>query len=224
MAMEWIKGDFQDMHYNAWEHQRRDLLDAFPIFSDYVEFSVKIKDLNRNKVIRYICFMYDKGSPLPKKIDNLLQMKLEAATLAGFDMDNLKRFSDEVNEMLAGKNKAVNHMIVRFLSFFHDINFMTYKMYKEKYFDVMVQLKESKDPKALETLLKSIKNLTTEIALLEGKIFYPEDTEYLIQAMYEQAEFEELELTPEHIADRLEKGIGIIENPPYGKYSGEKFE
>jgi len=224
MALTWIKNDFKDMHFNVWENQRRDLIEMFPVFADYVEFNVNIGKLNRNKVIRYVCFMYDKGSPLPKKIDNIWQMKLEAATLAGFEMDRQKRFSDDVNEMLAGKIKAVNHMIVRFLSFFHDINFMTYKMYKEKYFDVMVQLKESKDPKVLESLLKSVKTLTNEISLLEGKIFYPEDSEYLIQAMYEQAEFEELELTPEFIADRLEKGLPVVDNPPYGKYSGEKFE
>jgi hypothetical protein len=226
MAMEWIDNDFKKMHFNVWKNsaKNKNLLDVFPVFNDYLEFDVKLGKLNKNHVIRYICFMYDVGSPLPQKIENILKMKIESADLAGFKRDSNNEFSDEVNEFMVGGNNAVNHMIVRFLSLFHDISFLTYKVYKAKHYEVIAQLQTEKDPYKIEKLLKTSNLLVNDIASLSSKIFLPEDSNNLIQAMYEQAEFEASPITPEDIIERLEKGMGVVSNPPYGDFENEMFE
>ena len=226
MAMEWIDGDFKNMRFNVWKKSSRnkDLFEVFPVLNDYLEFGLKIGRLNRNQVIRYICFMYDIGSPLPLKIDNILKMKIEAADLAGFKRDSMNEFSSEVNLMLIGGNKIVNHMIVRFLSLSHDINFLTYKIYKAKHFEIMEKLADEKEPKNIESFLKTANSLLSNIDTLNAKIFMPEDSNNLIQAMYEQAEFEALPITPEEIIERLEKGLGIVNDPPYGEWEKEDFD
>jgi len=223
--MEWIDGDFASMKYNVWKNKSKNLIKSFPDFKDHPDiFGLSVGDLDKEKVIRYICLAYDKGSPLPDKIENILMMKMEAATLAGFRKSAGGAFREDVDEMIVGGNKTINHMVIRFLSFFHDLDFATLRMYKVKHFELLQKFGEESDPKSMENIMKTINTMADTVDTIKAKIFYPTETKQLIHDFYEQATFEELELTPEHIAERLASGKPISNDPPYGEdYQVEKY-
>lgn len=77
---------------------------------------------DKDKVIRYIVLLYDKGSPLVRRFSNLDTRKREAATLAGFNPEDpaLKsykefqdqEFTDMVVEFLIYQNNYTWTMLV----------------------------------------------------------------------------------------------------------------
>ena len=76
--MEYIESDFENMFLNVRKVKVGDnLLTAFPILKKYEEFSVKLKNLNKGLVIRYIAFAFDKHSPLTSIIDIMERRKEE---------------------------------------------------------------------------------------------------------------------------------------------------
>lgn len=229
--MQWIDEDFKNMYFNVWQLRKNaSVIKAFPVLGTYAEFQKEIK-LDYNKVLRYICFAYDKGTPLPGKMENLLKTKLEAAELAGFEKTD-KKFQDDVNKMILGKNNDINLMIVRFLSIFHDTDFMEFKTYKEAHFDIMDQIRnaDKSDSKKYSELLKVADTLSKYMSDRINNIFHPEETREQIMAMYEMVDYEELEITPEKIAERIASGQNIIDHPIYGdwtpddKYGPEDLE
>lgn len=225
MNYEWIEKDFEQMVYNPWKVPPNvHLTTVFPTLAMYSEFKSDVKPLAINKVLRYTMYMYDKGSPLISKIDSIYKQKIEAAKLAGFKMRPSGTFDDAVNKMMVGANHLVNHMIVRFLRLMRDEEFMQFRIYKEKLYASLQKMHETDDPKTLSSIIAVNKSLTSVIDDIKRDFFRAGDSEQLIEILYEQAEFEDLELTPEHIADRIQKGLDPVDYYPFGKdYKFEKY-
>lgn len=225
MKIEWIDRDFADMTFNPWiVPMDKDMLEVFPMLSMYPEFRVSPKPLNRNNVIRYICYMYDKGSPLLTKVDNIYKQKIEAATLAGFKMNEAGTFNGHVDSMMVGGNYKINHMIIRFLRLMRDEEFMQFRIYKEKLYSSLNKLQEIDDPKKLKEMIALTSSLTAVIDDLKKDFVDPFDSKKLIETLYEQAEFEDLGLSPEAIADRIAAGEDPVDIKPYGEdYKFDKY-
>ena len=218
MKIEWIDRDFNDMVYNPWKIPfNTHLKKVYPVLGLYPELDPKMKKLAVNKVLRYVMYMYDKGSPLITKIDGIYKQKIEAATLAGFKMRPSGTFDEEVNEMMVGYNHQVNHMIVRYLRLMRDEEFMQFRIYKEKLYTSLQKMQEIDDPKILASIISVNKSLTAVIDQIKVDFFRPGDAKQLIEVLYEQAEFEDLELTPEHITDRIQQGLAPVDYFPYGE-------
>ena len=218
MKIEWIDRDFADMMYNPWKlANNADLKKHFPNLSLYPEFNMDLKPLPPNKVIRYVMYMYDKGSPVIQKIDSIYKQKIEAAKLAGFKTKASGTFSNAVDEMMVGYNHKVNHMIVRYLRLMRDEEFMQFRIYKEKLYSSLQKMQDTDDPSTLSKIIAVNKSLTAVIDNIKVEFFQSGDAQQLIEVLYEQAEFEDLELTPEHIADRIEKGLAPVDVHPYGE-------
>lgn len=224
MAIDWLDKDFKDMTYNPMKVAKTvDLLDAWPTLAGYPEYNIELRPLNKNKTIRYIALMYDKGSPIYKKIDNIHKQKIEAATLAGFDKKASGTFPTIVDKMMVGLNPVVNHMIMRFLRMMRDEEFMQFRIYKEKLYSSLNKMQETDDPDELKKIILVNKELTNVIDSIKMEFVRPGDARQLIETMYEQAEFEDLEITPEIIAERISKGLNPVEYNPYGDWKLEKY-
>lgn len=71
-----------------------------------------------NKLIRYICFLYDPESPFQHDYQNLLERKEAAATAAGFNRDTNEEWPEHVEGFFNFQDKEVVSMILRFLKIF----------------------------------------------------------------------------------------------------------
>lgn len=232
--IQWIKSDFDQMHYNIWKAS--DPFKKYPEFLEYPEFMVEVENLNSKKIFKFIAFAFDKGSPLPKKLPDLINMKMEAAELAGFDRTE-GMFKDEVMDMIAGLNPIVNQMVIRFIRKFHDLAFQDYLVFRSKRFQLQRQFDnlgvvddgngnitfEDIDAKAAENLLSLITKLTNSMEMLVSKMFRQEDVMLYRQALEESATYSELELTPEHIAERIRDGKEIVPIPVYKGWTKEFY-
>lgn len=228
MKIEWIDKDFQDMTFNPYNvPMYLNMMEVWYVLDGYPEFSIETKPLNKNHVLRYISYMYDKGSPIYRKIDNIHKQKLEAAALAGFKTNPSGTFSKYVDQMLVGGNHIVNHMIIRFMRLMRDESFMQFRIYKEKLYNSISLMGETTDPKMIADLIAVNKSLTSVIDSIKIDFVGKSDVKELIEVMYEQAEFEDLEITPELITERILMGLDPVEHYPYGDnykldtYSGE---
>lgn len=240
--IEWIVDDFKDMTFNVRKVQRnQDIFKVFPCFNDFPIFKTETYGLNRNNVLKYICYAYDKGSPLYNKFDDVLAIRNEAAFLAGFNLEErvvdktengktVKEkkmvFPVKVENMILGQYKTINHMIVRFLfSFFHPNEYATFRVLKDQHFKLMNDLHNAVGWKDSEGISKALANISKQIDDIKDTAFRKDELKSLRDALYEQAEMDNLDISPEHKAERLILGYPIVENPPYGQtYELEYFE
>src|SRR5574343_886211 len=93
-------------------HKDSDIFRLFPILLQYDAFKAEI-DLNINYVIRYIVFGFDRNSPL-NEIDDIVERRMRCVHLAGFTVNQKGQYNKEVQDMVRGKNQAVNIMIIQY--------------------------------------------------------------------------------------------------------------
>lgn len=113
MAEIYKNSEFNSMSFNVFGlRHSTDLLKEFPkmsLIKGFVEYS----GADRDKYIRYVCYMYDKNSPIKDYYQDLYVRKEECARLAGFSTKS-KGILEDVFDM---KNEGVLTMINDFLIF-----------------------------------------------------------------------------------------------------------
>ena len=190
--------DFKDMMF-PFHSVAGDVLEAFPKLKLYPEFCVPIQD--RDKIIKYIGFAYDKGSPM-MKFDDIVQRKMEAAAQAGFTF-NGDRFDEEVEKIFRCKNAAVNLMIIRFCRIMNSRSFSllvaSNETLNETIQNLMTYVPKGDvldDSKTKMGLLKQARELVKETDLLQ-KAILNDDAKLLNEMMYIVTENDKINLTPE---------------------------
>lgn len=171
---------------------------------DITEFRrLKSKKL---EVIKYFCLLYDKGSPLPRRLQDTKERKLVAAKLAGFDTT---RPDDHNYVMQLSKLSLPVHVdiVKQMLRLQHNRDFSrisALEYYFEECVDKMLSLVEESDkvdPKKMldamtvkDTMRKSMKATSEELDSLYAKIYGDDnDLEEIVNTM--------TSWTPESVAD-----------------------
>ena len=77
-------------------------------------YSAKIKGIDMDTLIKYICLFYDPKSPLRNKLSDHIERKKAAAELAGFEIQN-EAFSPEVVDMMYCITPKSNECITEYL-------------------------------------------------------------------------------------------------------------
>ncbi len=90
------------------------LTKKIPEICKYPEFKTAPSGIDKNKLLRYIVFCYDKNSPLFNELDKILERKVSAALLAGFEQDEELNFDDRVKKLFANELQEANLMIIRY--------------------------------------------------------------------------------------------------------------
>lgn len=185
--------------------QEKSLLKVFPELNKHQEFKVKFDNLNRNKVIRYVVYMYDKNTPLRKKFPDILRRKVEAAKEAGFKINKVGLFEDDVEEFLRGKNDKVNRMIVAYARIYKNFRY-SYSITVEESFYGLMRSIIAGELKNLPDLKKAQKELDESMdELLSG-----DKNPFLVEETLRYMETERLALRPEDIARKMKNN----EPPP----------
>lgn len=123
-------------------------LELIPSFKNY-------KGTSKDKVIKYICYLYDPNSPLKEFFPDMSRRKEQAATLAGFDLED-NRTKDIIEGMMSLKNKGVLIMIDEYLRF---VNSRTWSMIvsnEETFYEYQSKLLRSVEAERDKDLLQAL--------------------------------------------------------------------
>jgi len=136
MAEIYQVSEFKSMSFNVFGVKHSvDLLKEFPkmsLIKGFVEYS----GADRNKVIRYVCYMYDKNSPIKDYHQDLAVRKAECARLSGFSSGD-KGILEEVYDM---KNEGVLAMINDFLIFQNERVWTMYVSNEQTFYEYQKKL------------------------------------------------------------------------------------
>lgn len=197
---------FTQMRYDVYAlPDGASVLDAFPRLKVYKEFTGPVKGLDKNKIIRYICYCYDKSCEPMQALDNIFHRRYEAALLAGFEADKGKRFDVTVEKAITCQNKQVNEMIVRFLRDQADDKFAYLAVLRDAFYAELpkVQKGDLENAEKIDKINKRIEVLTKEIT--RG-----DDSRELELELYQFMERERLNMRPEDVAEMLRDGKEVF--------------
>lgn len=187
----------------------KSIKEDIPVFENY-SGKLPIK-----KLTQYIVLMYDPESPMRREVGNYMQRKGVCAGAVGF-AKNGPKFTKEVDDVLIGKDKEVNKLIVAFLGY----------LAMPEYTQLIVLL-EIQRTKALEAFssevndntYKIIEAVTTSISKITKVLFGSgeyDEIKVARQALYEQANLDKPP-RPEDVVD-LVSDSGLTEDfNPYGE-------
>ena len=187
-------------------------MEAFPEFKRPIDPAV-----NKAKVIRFIILFYDMAEELSSMYPDIMQRKLVAAELAGFERGEDNRFSDEVNNVLIGGDKNVNRMILRYIQLFDAPEYPSYIAYQSMLMQQIAFSMGTTDPKAVKEIRQNIADLNKQIEAIANKMFRGETTASLLGALYSSMQEEKLGIRPEDIARAIKDGTLKIGEGQYGE-------
>lgn len=213
---EWKATDFTALMFNVYAiPEGKSVLKHFAKLEQINEFRLPLV-LNKDKAIKYIVYLYDKGSPL-NKISNLLQRKMEACKLAGFSVDDNGGFEKDVEDMIKGTNKSVNKMIVAYLKLHLNFKYTSLKT-KEQAHSVLCLNIFNGD--ADDKVIKTITLLENDIQRLTNELLNDDNNIALANELYKTIQDEQIELRPEDIAMRTREG----KEPVKTRYTSDNYK
>lgn len=194
--------EFDKMMFNVYRvPHNRSVLKSFATLSKLPELRRRIyTGLDKNKVLRYICFMYDKNSPLRKRFPNIMKRKIESARLAGFNLEEGGIFAENIEDMLSGKNNSVNNMIVSIVRAHRNVKY-SYLVSIEESFYFMMEEVVGGEMKNMGRL-KDVQNEIEETVL---EMMNEDDNPLIKEELFKYMEEERLNLRPEDIARQNRK-------------------
>jgi len=188
--------EFAGMMFNVLDViGARKITSAFPKLGKVREFTRPLSKLNKNKVIKYIMFLYDKNSPFRVKFSDVLQRKVEAAKGAGWPLVEGGIFEDEVERMLRGHNTFINEMIVAFIRLHRNFKYSYLIGLEESFYRMMLEIMagEMKNVGKMKQTQEELENIMLELTAEDNN---PELRDTLLRYV----ETARLNLRPEDIA------------------------
>ena len=191
---------------------------------EHAEFQAHVRGIDSDQILKYIIYAYDKESELRDEFPNIHQRKAQAALLAGFKLKK-NRFPDTVEDMLLGRLKPVNIMIVKYILLRSDPDLLALETYMDIFTKQSIAtLSQVSDPKEYKDVLANTEVLRKKISELTNNIFGGEDVAAIKREIYGQLEQKRSAIRPEQIAERIEKGEEPIEEDIYGDWKPEPIK
>lgn len=176
--MELKHEDFKDLQYNIHGlPEKESVLKKFPELNRFPEFTQnKLPGLDKDKVIRYIIYCYDKRCPFLSE-KNLTKRKALCAIEAGIKLTAKDEFPAAVKTMLEGKNEQVNRMVIRFVRNQRDMKYALLVSGTETYYDNIAKIAAiEKDSDVADSSQKSVlfdktSKLSEQLEALSDEVF-----------------------------------------------------
>lgn len=198
--MDFHKEEFENMTFNVYGTKSKDILKELPKLTR-IEILSKVASSYKehgSSIIKYICYMYDSGSPMKKHFPELEQRKKECSLLSGLAkapeleaaMINMSStfFLQAIDEFLKFQNNRIWSMIVSNEEVFYE--------YQSK---LLIKTEEDRDKDLLQALQIKSKIMTDMDDInkrLEGYYdkLYQGDTDLIAKVIVKN-------ITPEEIAN-----------------------
>lgn len=184
--------------------QTKDRLDkAFPELFRLQEFqNLKAKN-DWEKLVKYICLLYDPGCELAQEFQDLQERKEAAAIESRYERDKLGNWPPELIDAMEIKDREIHAAIMAFLKIFRnhewmDIIVTEQEMYERQALRLWAISNVGKDiygdAKKKDELMESVSTRRANLKVLKAQ-FYGDHKDV------EKAEFDEM-ITPEN-AERI---------------------
>lgn len=177
-----------------------DYKNEYPSLQKIPEFSLDIK-LPFDVVFKYIVLYYSNGTPL-MNISNPNERKGTAADLAGFDIT-----VKSVQEMLSGKNEAVNQMIISYLRLQKSHKWSKLIIFIDAYYNQLSKLQSGEiSGEKTKEILVNVNTLETNIDSLTSDLLNEDRSPYVADTLFQSVEDTRLGLRPEEVAEAISEG------------------
>ena len=191
--------EFSKINYSKFLFDPSDS-DLLVKLSRHKEFAAKVP--NKRKVVQYIILMYDKNNEeIRAEYPFYPQRKMEGARCVG--LVEGKKATKAVEDILIGKSKEVNDMIIRYLVLFDDPDLVMLAAYQEIFTNLN---KASFAGETSKEIIASIEKLNDSIKEVTERIFGGKDETELRQELYKSIEEQSLGIRPEEVAEALQSG------------------
>lgn len=200
--------DYKGMKFNPMEVKKgTKMLEAFPEIGRFNSF-IKLKNVDIDKVVKYILLTYDPKSPAVQSIKDQFKRKNWCALAAGFEYNKDFKFSEQDIAILNCQNDSVNDAILDFLTLFDNPDYMLLVLGYEGYYRKLRQYNntvydDKKNDLELEKirgeLWKQLQIMAPQLRDLSNSIlndYNPFLREHLYRAVNKTVQ-EKLNLTPE---------------------------
>ena len=167
--------------------------------------SYRPRKVDKEKVFKYICLMYDKDSPLSYEITDYYQKKSSVAEMVGFDKGEDDYYTQEYEDILTGKDERVNGFAATYLSKQALPLWQQLMAYKEM---LSNETRKALSHRAGKDTIANIEKLTERIKEIERELMQSGKTNELIEvrkAIYAQLERDKQKIRPEQIVKLVEK-------------------
>lgn len=217
--------ELKDLKLNRLLYDPSKDTDLIRLKKEYVEFNTPVRGLEANKILRYVILMYDRNSELREEYPNIHQRKAIAAQLAGFSLNKNRKFPEVIEEMLLGKIKEVNIMIVKYILLYPDPDALALEVYYEMIVrQSTLTMGKIADPREYKDILANTENLRKKISELTQSVFGGDELNSIKRELYGMIEEKRTAIRPEDIAEKIEKGLNPIDENPYGDYKPEPIK
>lgn len=200
--------DYKGMKFNPMEVKKgTKMLEAFHEIGRFNSF-IKLKNVDIDKVVKYILLTYDPKSPAVQSIKDQFKRKNWCALAAGFEYNKDFKFSEQDIAILNCQNDSVNDAILDFLTLFDNPDYMLLVLGYEGYYRKLRQYNntvydDKKNDLELEKirgeLWKQLQIMAPQLRDLSNSIlndYNPFLREHLYRAVNKTVQ-EKLNLTPE---------------------------
>lgn len=200
--MEFTPDDFKRMMFNVYEaDMSKSFLTQFPELNVYEEFSKRLPtQLDRNKIIKWICYVYDKNSPYRVKYKDLTQRKVRAMIDAGHNLEydeasNKEIFNEEIEDVILGKSISVADMTVAFCKLHCDVDYSHLVLLEAMYYKLMRDVFLGNQAKITD--LQKIKD---DLANAIATVLQNDQAKSVVKSLYQSINKDKIKLSPEDIA------------------------
>lgn len=202
--MEFTPDDFKRMMFNVYEADiDKPFVQQFPELALYDEFKESLPKLDRNRIIKYICYVYDKNSPYRVKYKDLTQRKVRAMIDCGYGLTEGNVFPIEIEDVIQGRDYKVADMAIAFIKLHCDLEYAHVLLLEAMYFKAMKNVFLGQNEKIKE--LNEIKESYTKA---QADLVSNDQTKALMQSLYKSINRDRIKLSPEDIASSIkDKGI-----------------
>lgn len=201
LISNFAENEFKDMMFNvALVPPQKFVTNAYPKLRKISEFKLKPSNIHKDKVIRYIMFLYDSKSPFRVKFNDVLQRKVEVAKGAGWEPNQDGLFDNEVEGLLRGDNKIANQMAVAFI-----------RLHRNFKYSYLIALEETFYRYLNETLMGNMTNVSkmkstqAELEEIITELTNEDTNPHLRNELLRYVEEARLNLRPEDIARMAKK-------------------
>lgn len=153
------------------------------------EFQLEIKD--KNKIVRYILFFYDKGSPYETRYKDYNERKAACAEAAGFKYNT--KWPKSIEDVMNGENKEANLMIAAFLKMHLDTDWSHLVAMKTIYYKQIAKVLDGSISSANYSNLDKLKESIDKTSLKMSK-----GDKKVEKAIFKVMNYQELNLRPEN--------------------------
>lgn len=176
------------------------LAKVFHKFIDDADLN-SLKGITLNIMVRSVVLCYDPNSPLVTRMQEIKQRKIEAFQLLNTKTYKDGRFSEDVDNIILGKNEKYNRMVLQYLKCIDNLAYCSMTFYLESYYDLLAQL-QRQEGKDLAQILILIEKIEAQVKRKSKEVFVQDEN--LVNYVSSESVYEEADLlTPEVIAKKF---------------------